>query len=150
MTAVCGWREEGKKQRLRRCFFPSLYNSTQCHSERSEESPCDSWHSDVNKGIRDGVIINHRLLRGLIENKGFKTQIMLPFQGGYGLPFFVTQGDAIGLRYSALSGRRRLAVFSALKGQYTPAQRQRLGRKWFADLSALKGQYNPVQRQRLG
>ena len=47
MTGVCGWREDGKKQRRSRCFFPSLYNSTQCHSERSEESPCDWWHSWV-------------------------------------------------------------------------------------------------------
>jgi len=84
------------------------------------------------------------------ENEGLKNQIMLPFQGENGLAIFLTQGDAIGLRYSALSGRRRLGVFSALKGQYTPAQRQRLGRKWNAVFSALKGQYNPAQRQRLG
>jgi len=32
-------REDGKKQRRSRCFFPSLYKSTQSHSERSEESP---------------------------------------------------------------------------------------------------------------
>jgi len=40
--------------------------------------------------------------------------------------------------------------FSALKGQYNPAQRQRLGRKWNAVLSALKGQYTLAQRQSLG
>jgi len=76
-----------------------------------------SWHSD--------------------ENKSFKTQIMLPFQGENGLPFFLTQGDAIGLYstqgdaiglgYAALSGRKWIGVFYALKGQYNPAQRQRLG-----------------------
>ena len=111
MTGVCGWREEGKKQRRSRCFFPSLYNSTQSHSERSEESPCDSWHSDKNKGIMDGVIINHRLLRELFENNGFKTQIMLPFQGENGLPFLSAQGVAIGLRYAALSGRKWFGDF---------------------------------------
>ena len=89
-----------------------------------------SWHSD--------------------ENKSFKTQIMLPFQGENGLPFFLTQGDAIGLRYAALSGRKWIGVFNALKGQYSPAQRQRLGRKRIGVFYALKGQYNPAQRQRLG
>ena len=142
------------------------------------------------------------------ENNGIKNQIMLPkamplgwimlpFQGENGLGRFLTQGDAIGLGYSALSGRRRFGVLSAqgdaiglgyaalsgrkwfgvffyalkgqynpaqrqrlglikknpfyaLKGQYTLAQRQRLGHKWNAVLSALKGQYNPAQRQRLG
>ena len=105
--------------------------------------------SDENKGIREGVFMHHQLLRELIKNKGFKTQIMLPFQGENGLPFFITQGDAIGLRYDALSGRKRIGVFYALKGQYNPAQRQRLGlfeNKGFKKLRSSSTWITPCKR----
>ena len=63
---------------------------------------------------------------------------------------YAAQGDAIGLGYSAPSGRRRIGVFHAQGDAIGLRYSALSGRKWFADLSALKGQYNPVQRQRLG
>ena len=92
-------------------------------------------------------------MKKLFENKDFKNQIMLPFQGANGLAIlsaqgdaigliYATQGDAIGLRYAAPSGRKTQIFIqiihnqmngrlrSALKGQHNPAQWQRLGRKW--------------------
>jgi len=33
--------------------------------------------------------------------------IILPFQGANGLSLFCTQGDAVGLGYTALSGRKK-------------------------------------------
>ena len=73
------------------------------------------------------------------QNKGFKTQIMLPFQGENGLGRFLTQGDAIGLiyaaqgdaiglRYAAPSGRRRLGVFPPWKGNITQPNGNALGK----------------------
>ena len=40
MTSVCGGREGGgEKAAASPLLFPSIYNSTQSHSEHSEESP---------------------------------------------------------------------------------------------------------------
>ena len=108
--------------------------------------------SRENNGIKNQIMLPKAMPLGwdMLPKAMPLGWVMLPFQGENGLPFFLTQGDAIGLGYAAPSGRKWNAVLSALKGQNTLAQRQRLGHKWNANFSALKGQYNPAQRQRLG
>ena len=97
------------------------------------------------------------------QNKDLKNQIMLPkamplgwvmlpLQGENGFAIFYAQGDAIGLGYSALSGRKWFGVFLSAQGDAIGLGYSALsGRKWLGVfLSALKGQYTLAQRQRLG
>ena len=112
-------------------------------------------------------------MKKLFENKDFKKQIMLPFQGANGLAFlcaqgdaigliYATQGDAIGLGYAAPSGRKWFGVLSAQgdaiglryaapSGRKTQIFIQIIHNQMNGRLrSALKGQHNPAQWQRLG